>query len=52
MRSWLDDHRIAPRLFQLRGAVFRLEFEPEADAIGFAGAFDGRVIGTSDARAA
>ena len=48
MRSWLDDHQILPRLFQLRRVVFHLEFE----AIAFAGAFDGRVIGTSNARAA
>ena len=52
MRSWLDDHQIAPRLSQLRWAVFRPEFEAEAEAIAFAGAFDGRVIGRSDARAA
>jgi hypothetical protein len=52
MRSWLDDHQILPRLFQLRRVVFHLEFEAEAEAIAFAGAFDGRVIGTSNARAA
>jgi hypothetical protein len=45
MRHWLDTHRIAPRIFQLNKAAFRLEFESATEARAFAGAFGGQISG-------
>ena len=56
MRTWLDVHQIAPKLFQYSiiswDVVFRLEFESGADAAAFGQAFDGRVVGTPGSIAA
>jgi hypothetical protein len=45
MRHWLDTNRIAPRIFQLNKAAFRLEFDSAREARAFAGAFGGEISG-------
>jgi arginine/ornithine N-succinyltransferase beta subunit len=52
MRSWLDAHHTAPSLFRIDGHFFRLEFGAEDDAMAFAEAFGGHVIGLSELPAA
>jgi hypothetical protein len=53
MRTWLDHRRIEPHGFrQCRdstGIMFLVNFNDEPDAIGFARAFEGRVVGGSAA---
>jgi hypothetical protein len=48
MRRWLDAHHVAPNLFRIDGDFFRLEFGAEDEAVAFAEAFDGHVIGASE----
>ncbi len=49
MRTWLDHQRIEPLGFRHRreraGMMFQVDFDSEPDAIGFARAFGGRVVG-------
>lgn len=49
MRTWLDHRRIEPQGFRhcresLR-VMFHVDFNNEPDAVGFARAFGGRVVG-------
>ena len=47
MRQWLDRERYEPDLFYYRtegdGALVRVEFKYEREALAFADAFDGRI---------
>jgi len=49
MRTWLDHRRIEPNGFRHRRenarVMFHVDFNSEPDAIGFARAFSGRVVG-------
>jgi hypothetical protein len=49
MRTWLDRWRVEPHGFRhcrdRTQLMFHIDFNTEPDAIGFARAFDGRVIG-------
>jgi len=49
MRTWLDHRRIEPNGFRHRGESarmkFHVDFNYEPDAIGFAQAFGGRLVG-------
>jgi acyl-CoA thioesterase len=49
MRTWLDHRRIEPNGFRHRRQdarmIFHVDFNSEPDAIGFARAFGGRVVG-------
>jgi len=49
MRTWLDHQRIEPHGFRHRRdsvrVMFHVDFNSERDAIGFARAFGGRVVG-------
>ena len=49
MRTWLDHRRIEPHGFRHRrndaAIMFHVDFTSEPDAIGFARAFGGRVVG-------
>lgn len=49
MRTWLDHRRIEPQGFRHScnspRVVFHVDFNNEPDAIGFAEAFNGRVVG-------
>ena len=51
MRTWLDHQRIEPHGFRqcrdIAGIMFHVDFNNEPDAIGFARAFSGRVVGGS-----
>jgi hypothetical protein len=49
MRSWLDNQRIQPSLFEIaffpgRESRFRLQFKKLSDAVTFASSFDGEVL--------
>ena len=49
MRNWLDHHRAEPALFELaflpaQKIRFRLTFQNQEAAAGFARAFDGQVL--------
>ncbi len=48
MREWLDRHRYEPDLFQYRmnaeGALLRVDFKRESEAMAFADAFGGSVL--------
>jgi hypothetical protein len=47
MRTWNDRYRSRPVMFQQvagDGAVFRLEFGTEGEALAFVGEFGGRLI--------
>jgi hypothetical protein len=50
MRMWLDHHHFEPGAFrQLHlgvGVIFRLEFKREREAVAFANAFGGRLLGS------
>lgn len=49
MRTWLDHRRIEPNGFRHRREnfciMFHVDFNSEPDAVGFARAFGGRVVG-------
>ena len=49
MRTWLDHQRIEPQGFRHRRdsarIMFQVDFGSEPDAVGFARAFGGRVVG-------
>jgi hypothetical protein len=51
MRTWLDHRRIEPNGFRPHGERarmrFHVDFNHEPDAIGFAQAFGGRLVGGS-----
>ena len=50
MRTWLDHHRFEPDTFRQltggNGTRFRLEFKVEGEAVAFAAAFGGQVLGS------
>jgi hypothetical protein len=50
MRSWLDHNRVEPAGFRYSlgtpATSFRVEFKIEEDAISFANAFGGRILGS------
>ncbi|HEV8030583.1 MAG TPA: hypothetical protein VGP42_06145 [Stellaceae bacterium] len=56
MRTWLDVHRVEPKLFQFSiisaGVIFSLQFQNGGDAAAFARAFGGEVIGDQPTLAA
>jgi hypothetical protein len=56
MRTWLDVHRVEPKLFQFSiisaGVIFSLQFQNGGDAAAFARAFGGEVIGDQSTLAA
>lgn len=49
MRTWLDHNRSEPDGFRQSsggaGITFRVDFKAEREALAFAEAFDGRVVG-------
>ena len=52
MRTWLDHHRVEPRLFDvafLPGEIrFRFQFKNASDVSGFASVFGGEILGDED----
>src|SRR4051812_35497652 len=49
MREWLDERRVEPAVFRCnttpRAVVFRIEFADEDQAVAFAEAFSGHLVG-------
>jgi len=53
MRTWLDHHRVEPRLFDVAflpgGELrFRIQFKNASEVSGFAGVFGGEMLGDED----
>jgi hypothetical protein len=53
MRTWLDHHRVEPRLFDVAflpaGEIrFRVQFKDASDVSGFASVFGGEMLGDED----